>query len=122
MNTETADWDFCPVTDEDRAVIEQEHKNAPSGASCISFRTNACIHTIRYEGDEAEVAQEWELRARIVIRRTDGSFTAVRFSADVPYREMTIQEAREKWQGIMVDYFVHEWYPAFERGDFNDEG
>lgn len=117
MNAPTADWEFIPVTDEDRELVDAEHGNTPHASACASFATNACLHI---DETGSEIAYQWKLRARLVLRSVMGEYRSVWFSADVPYNGMTIEEARAKWQGILVKYFAEEWYPAFEMGQYDE--
>jgi hypothetical protein len=116
--TEVAEWDLTDATDEDIAFIEQEHPNALKGMMVASIRTNAAYSRIE---DEGTVTQKWVLDARIVMRDEDEQYSAVTFHADVPFRSMTIEEARDRWTGIVAHYFVQDWLPVYLAGGFDDE-
>ena len=118
QDAQTADWDFAEITEDERELIDREHANAPEEAACVLIRSNACLHSLVRESEPPK--HSWELKARVLLRSVCGEYRAVEFSAEVPYRPMTVEQAKEKWEGILLQYFVSDWLPAYGMGLFDD--
>lgn len=106
------DWDFVEPSEQEVAMILDQRKEGDPADITVAVRTHVALDRVDNEGS---VSVRWLLTARIVLKSPAcANVTAADFIARVPCSGgMTVADAKEKWNGILVEYLTNEWLPIY---------
>lgn len=114
---EQFDWVQVEPTAEDCEKIEREALKQADGMIVMGLDSHAMYERVQVEGSEL---QRWCLSSRLVMKDGEGAPVAFNFTAKVPYAEMSVEEAKERWTTILSTYLVSEWIPKFFNSDVSE--
>lgn len=106
------EWDFVEPDAHEVEMLLDQCAEGNAADITVAVRTHAALDRTEQDG---AVTVRWLLTARIVLKSPAcPNVTAADFMAKVPCSGgMTVAEAKDKWNGILVEYLTNEWLPVY---------
>jgi hypothetical protein len=105
-----------PVTDADRAILDEQARLHSPEDAMVALETHACHEILTIDG---ATRQKWRLSARILMRVPSVADSAWELICYAPYHPMPASDAKELFSAVLMAGLTNDLIDTLN-GDFHE--